>query len=87
MAKKTKKEFDLKVYDIFQTPYGNLFLKVDHQHSLPLGPYGHHGPSSDTDLDIPYMKINAIVDVIKVGELKFKKKFLKKLKVESYEQV
>ena len=44
-------EKDLKIYDVWESPNGNLFLKVYDGWSLALGPKGDHNPN-DRDLKI-----------------------------------
>jgi hypothetical protein len=67
-------EKDLKIYDVWESPNGNLFLKVHDRWSLALGDKGNHNPN-DWDLKMSqFVKQSDLVPVKKVGRLKFKKK-------------
>jgi hypothetical protein len=65
-------EKDLKVFDVWESPNGNWFLKVDDNHSIALGSKGHHGPEYEGEKP-SYVKANDIVPVKKIGKIKIKK--------------
>ncbi len=65
------KEKDLDVYDLWQSPNSNLFLKINENESLVLGPYKEH--HSDTNGRLTYfstVQSNSITEVKHVGFLK-----------------
>jgi hypothetical protein len=70
MSKKTEK--DLKIYDVWEAPTGNIFIKVSEDYSIVLGTKGYHKPN-DYDLkQSQYIKSNDVTPAKKVGKLKFK---------------
>ena len=38
------KEKDLEMYDIWESPNGNLFIKISDSYSIAIGPKGGHEP-------------------------------------------
>lgn len=65
-------EFDLKVYDVWKSPNGNLFIKVSDEYSIAIGPEGDHTPNEFDFKRNSYVKASSIVAVKKVGKLVFK---------------
>ena len=76
--KKILFEKDLKIYDIWESPNGNLFIKVSDNYSIAIGSKGYHNPNEEWgDLKrTQYVKSNNIVPIKKVGKLKFNIKLL-----------
>ena len=70
MGKKTEK--DLKIYDLWESPNGNLFLKVSEDYSIALGTKGYHKPNEYDLKGTQYIKSNGVTPAKKVGKLKFK---------------
>jgi hypothetical protein len=70
---KELKEKDLNIYDVWESPNGNLFLKVSEDYSLALGTKGDHAPSKTWgDLDhTQYVKSSDVFPVVMVGRLIF----------------
>ena len=66
-------EKDLEIFDVWQAPNDNLFIKVSDEYSLAIGPKGHHVPSATwNDLSrSQYVKRGDITPVIKVGKVLF----------------
>lgn len=71
-------EKDLEIYDIWESPNGNLFIKVTDNYSIAIGTKGYHEPFKEdseygyNDLDrTQYVKANNITPVKKVGRLVF----------------
>jgi hypothetical protein len=65
-------EKDLEIYDIWESPNGNLFIKICDDYSIAIGPKGHHEPNEWGDLKrSQYVKSNNIVSVKKVGRVVF----------------
>jgi hypothetical protein len=67
------KEKDLNIYDVWESPNGNLFLKVSEDYSLAMGQRGDHAPSKAWgDLDhTQYVRSSDVFPVVKVGRIKF----------------
>jgi len=67
------KEKDLNIYDVWESPNGNLFLKVSEDYSLALGTKGNHAPSKIWgDLGhTQYVKSSDVFPVVMVGRLIF----------------
>lgn len=40
-------EKDLDIYDIWQSPNGNLFIKISDDYSIGIGIKGHHEPNEE----------------------------------------
>lgn len=70
-----KREKELKIYDVWQSPNGNLFIKISDDYSIAIGPKGGHHPIVESgDLNhTQYIKSNDLKYCKKVGKLKFKK--------------
>ena len=66
-------EKDLEIYDIWESPNGNLFIKLSEDWSIAIGPKGHHQPNVEWgELNrSQYIKRNDVTPVKKVGKLKF----------------
>lgn len=82
-------EKDLDIFDVWQSPCGNLFIKMSDNYSLAIGPEGQHEPNNTWgDLSrTQYVKKSDVVTVIKVGRVLFnqpikaeRKEKLKKIK-------
>lgn len=66
-----KLEKDLEIYDIWESPNGNLFIKISGDYSIGLGSKGNHEPH-EWELKISqYVKSNNITPVKKVGRMVF----------------
>jgi len=65
------KEKDLEIYDVWESPNGNLFIKITDDHSIAIGPKGHHEPCEYDNLHSSYVKRNDITPVKKVGKITF----------------
>jgi len=66
-------EKDLEIYDVFESPNGNLFLKIDCNYSIPLGPKTSDPLDlEDIDFGLGYVKSSIITPIKKVGSIKFK---------------
>lgn len=68
------KEKDLKVYDVWEAPNGNLFIKVCDEYSLAIGSKENHAPNKTFgDLNkTQYTKRSEIIEVKKIGKIEFK---------------
>lgn len=66
-------EKDLEIYDIWEAPSGNLFIKTCSEYSIAIGAKGAHRPNeADGELKrTQYVKSNNITPVKKVGSMKF----------------
>ncbi len=66
-------EKDLDVYDIWQAPNGNLFIKITDDYSIGIGSKGHHEPQEAlSELNrTQYVKENNVTPVKKVGRMVF----------------
>ncbi len=64
------KEKDLEVYDVWESPNGNLFIKMTEDHSIAIGAKSNHEPN-ENDNKSPYVKRNDITPVKKVGRIVF----------------
>lgn len=64
-------EKDLEVFDVFTSPNGNYFLKVNNEFSLPLYKRedGSFGPKLGEDLKTQFIRKSEICSVVKVGKL------------------
>lgn len=73
MKPKELKEKDLEIYDVWESPNGNLFLKVSDDYSLALGTKGDHAPTKAWgDLEhTQYVKSSDVFPVVKVGRIVF----------------
>jgi len=64
-------EKDLEIYDVWESPNGNLFIKMTEDYSIAIGEKDDHEPY-DYDLNTTqYVKQNDIVPVKKVGRIIF----------------
>ena len=66
-----KLEKDLDIYDLWESPNGNLFLKMNDTHSIALGSKGNHELSEWDLKHSAYVKSSEITPVIKRGKLVF----------------
>jgi len=66
------KEKDLKIYDVWESPNGNLFIKLTEEYSIAIGAKGYHGPNP-FDKGTSYVRRGDNTLVKKVGRIKFKK--------------
>lgn len=66
-------EKDLEIYDVWESPNGNLFIKLSEDWSIEIGPKGHHQPNVKWGelKRSQYIKRNNISPVKKVGKLVF----------------
>ena len=63
-------EKDLDIYDVWQAPNDNLFIKVSEEYSIAIGPKGHHAPSKTwNELSHSQYVKRGDVPVIKVGKV------------------
>ena len=63
-------EKDLNIYDVWQSPNGNLFIKIGDNYAIGIGQKGHHEPTNDKE-GAPFVKINGDFPVKKVGKIIF----------------
>ncbi len=71
----SKLEKDLKIYDVWEAPNGNIFIKISNDYSIGIGTKGNHNPNEEWD-DLnktQFVKANDITPVKKIGKIKFKK--------------
>ena len=66
-------EKDLEIYDIWESPNKNLFIKISNDYSIAIGSKGNHKPNEDfCDLKrTQYVKSNDITPVKKIGKIIF----------------
>jgi hypothetical protein len=66
-------EKDLEIYDIWESPNGNLFIKMSDDWSIAIGSKGHHEPNVEWGelKQTQYIKRSDITPVKKVGRLVF----------------
>lgn len=66
-------EKDLEIYDVWESPNGNLFIKLTDNYSTAIGPKGDHSPLEEAnDLKrTQYVKSNDVTPVKKVGKIVF----------------
>ena len=66
-------EKDLEVYDVWESPNGNLFIKVCDEFSIAIGVKGNHAPNIEwRELGrSQYVKSSDVVLVKKVGKILF----------------
>jgi hypothetical protein len=64
-------EKDLEIYDVWESPNGNLFIKLSENYSIAIGPPGKHDPNSEWgELETSqYVRASNIVPAKKVGSL------------------
>lgn len=67
------KEKDLDILDVWESPNGNLFIKVSEEYSIAIGPKGNHTPNVEYGelKRSQYIKANDITPVKKVGKIVF----------------
>jgi hypothetical protein len=72
-SQETIAEKDLEVLDVWESPNGNLFIKVSEEYSIGIGPKGHHAPNIEWgELNrSQYVKASNVCPVKKVGKLVF----------------
>ena len=82
-------EKDLEIFDVWQAPNDNLFIKVSDEYSIAIGPKGHHAPSVTWgDLSTSqYVQRGNITPVIKVGKIIFGLKEERKEKLQKIKQL
>jgi len=65
-------EKDLEVYDVWESPNENLFIKMCDEYSIAIGRKGQHKPFGSEELrQTQYVKCSNIVSVKKVGKIVF----------------
>ena len=66
-------ERDLEIYDIWESPNGNLFIKISNDYSIGIGAKGHHEPNEEWGelKRTQYVKSSNITPVKKVGRMVF----------------
>ena len=66
-------EKDLEIYDVWESPNGNLFIKISDDYSIGIGTKGHHEPNEEWEEfeRTQYVKSNNITPVKKVGRMVF----------------
>ena len=66
-------EKDLEIYDVWEAPNGNIFIKVSNDYSIGIGVKGNHEPNKEWgDLkNTQYVKSNNITSVKKIGKIIF----------------
>lgn len=66
-------EKDLKIYDVWESTNGNLFIKMTDEYSIAIGAKGEHEPNDDAGelKSTQYVKSNDVSTVKKVGRIKF----------------
>jgi hypothetical protein len=66
-------EKDLEIYDIWESPNENLFIKISDDYSIGIGKKGHHEPNEEWGelKRSQYIKSNDITPVKKVGRMIF----------------
>ena len=66
-------EKDLEVYDVWESPNSNLFIKVCDEFSIAIGAKGNHSPNCEwRELErSQYVKSSDVVPVKKVGKIVF----------------
>lgn len=64
-------EKDLKIYDIWESSNGNLFIKISDDYSIAIGPKGYHKPNEECGdfKKTQYVKSDNISPVKKVGRM------------------
>ena len=64
-------EKDLEIYDVWESPNGQLFIRITEDYSIAIGAKGYHAPH-DHDLKVSqFVKINDVTPVKKVGRIIF----------------
>jgi hypothetical protein len=66
-------EKDLEIYDVWESPNGNLFVKLTDDYSIAIGPKGDHAPLEEMGelKKTQYVKSNDVTPVKKVGKIVF----------------
>lgn len=67
-------EQDLEIYDVWESPNGNMFIKISDNYSIAIGSVGEHEPYRADLLCSQYIKSSDKVVVKKVGKIIFDKK-------------
>jgi len=67
------KEKDLDILDVWESPNGNLFIKVSDEYSIGIGAKGHHAPNNEWGelKRSQYVKASNVCPVKKVGKIVF----------------
>jgi hypothetical protein len=69
-----KLEKDLDIYDVWESPNGNIFIKISENYSIGIGRKGNHEPNNTGDLEqTQYTRCDVCTPVKKIGKLSFKK--------------
>lgn len=65
-------EENLDIYDVWEAPSGNLFIKMSDEHSLAIGAKGHHSPNDFWDPKRSnYVRSDNVTKVKKIGKIVF----------------
>lgn len=66
-------ERDLNIFDVWESPNGNQFIKISNEYSIAIGGEGDHEPNIEAgDLKhTQYVKSNDITPVKKIGKIVF----------------
>lgn len=65
-------EKDLEIYDVWESPNGNLFIRMSEDYSIAIGIKSNHIPTESLDLqNTQYVRKNDITPVKKVGRIIF----------------
>lgn len=71
MSDQIKYEKDLDILDLWESPNGNLFLKVNDNFSVALGQKGFFGPIEHYEKGATFVLSDTVTPVKKVGKLIF----------------
>lgn len=64
-------EKDLEIYDVWEAPSGNLFIKLTDNYSIAIGPKGNNLLLANDLKSTQYVKSDDVTPVKKVGKLIF----------------
>lgn len=64
-------EKDLDVFDVWESPNGNHFIKITNSLSIAIGPEGGYEPHSSDLKHTQYVKADNITPVKKIGKIVF----------------
>ena len=65
------REKDLDIYDVWESPNNNLFLKITDKYSLAIGPKGFHDPRQHDLNGGLYVESNNVTPVKRIGGIIF----------------